>query len=167
MEGSSEIKSNLDTPNEIETMDDEKMPPSIQQHTTENETEIITITAPEIVQNVKDEEHLILDMITEPSDNEMTLQEMNSYGYYIVDKISKHTRKRKNWVFYCVWQGYPEEQATWEPVNHFVHPNGFINEIFTTYCEDKSKLKLCLKKAFTIANQNRKKSQKLHAKQKQ
>ena len=55
-------------------------------------------------------------------------------GSFIVNQILKH-KYRQGYRFLTAWQGYPLNEATWEPVNSFVRADGALNIEFQRYCE--------------------------------
>ena len=40
---------------------------------------------------------------------------------WIVEKILNHNKKGQQVLFLTVWKGFPEEEATWEPIGNFIH----------------------------------------------
>jgi hypothetical protein len=58
-------------------------------------------------------------------------------GFYEVEAIVKH-RYKQGWRFLTVWKGWSLEDATWEPVRSFVHPDGGVTEKFKVYCRDRN-----------------------------
>lgn len=41
---------------------------------------------------------------------------------YIVEEILNHKVDEKGDIWFLThWRGYPREEATWEPPNHFIH----------------------------------------------
>ena len=54
---------------------------------------------------------------------------------YVVDRILRHRTKKDGSVeFLTRWKGFPKEEATWEPPNHFIHR---YSSDFVEYCSDK------------------------------
>lgn len=72
-------------------------------------------------------------------------------GFFFVESIIKHKFKQ-NYQFLTKWSNYPIEDATWEPIQSFVQPDGFINEVFKIYCTN-NKLEKAYKQALHISNQ--------------
>ena len=66
----------------------------------------------------------------------MTLDERVEAGFFIVDRIVKH-QYRQGYRFLTAWEGYPINEATWEPVASFVQPDGRLNPVFERYCDEK------------------------------
>ena len=52
---------------------------------------------------------------------------------YRVKSIIEH-KWRNGFKFLVWWEGFPPDQATWEPPKHFVSPNGAVNLHFKNYC---------------------------------
>ena len=71
-------------------------------------------------------------------------------GYFLVDSILKHKYKQC-YTFLVRWQHYPIEDSTWEPIESFIQPNGFINEVFKAYCQ-QHKLERAFKQAIQQSN---------------
>ena len=54
---------------------------------------------------------------------------MEAEDEYIVDSIVGKKRGRGGRLFYKVlWKGYPEEEATWEPLAHLTHAMDLVDE---------------------------------------
>ena len=62
-----------------------------------------------------------------------TPAEHHKRGFFLVESILKHKFKQ-NYQFLTKWSNFPIEDATWEPIQSFIQPNGFINETFKEYC---------------------------------
>ena len=71
-------------------------------------------------------------------------------GLYEVESIETHKYKQ-GWRFLTVWKGYSLQDATWEPIRAFVHPDGCLTRAFVDYCESKG-LTVPLKNAKDLAS---------------
>ena len=71
--------------------------------------------------------------------------------FFFVETILKHKYKQ-NYQFLTKWYNYPIEDATWEPIQSFIQPNGFINEVLKTYCT-QHKLDKAYKSALQLSQQ--------------
>ena len=80
---------------------------------------------------------------------EMTVEEHAKEGFFMVEKIIKHKYKQ-GWRFLTMWENYGIDDATWEPISCFVHPDGRLNTIFKEYCEQHG-LQHAFKKAMDMA----------------
>ena len=58
-------------------------------------------------------------------------EEIGHEDEWQVEKILKHKATKKGFMFFTKWEGYPESEATWEPVNHFFHR---YSAPFVNYC---------------------------------
>ena len=54
---------------------------------------------------------------------------------WIVDRVLDHRIRRGRREFLTLWKGYDRSEATWEPVNHFIHR---YSSDFVKYCRDHS-----------------------------
>ena len=62
-----------------------------------------------------------------------------------------NTSTSKGWRVLTLWEGYRIDDATWEPIAAFVHPDVKLNAIFKDYCEQHG-LQYALKKTMGIAS---------------
>ena len=53
-------------------------------------------------------------------------------GYFLVEAILRH-KYNKGYLFLTKWQHFSVGEATWEPLKHFVQPDGTLNQIFREY----------------------------------
>ena len=85
--------------------------------------------------------------VQEPQAEIMSPAEQEALGFYNVARIVKH-KFQQGWKFLVVWEGFPVSAATWEPISAFALPNGSVNCVFKTYCEERG-LADILNKAFS------------------
>ena len=64
------------------------------------------------------------------------MQEHVDHGYYIVEDILKH-KFRSGYYFLTKWEGFPMSDCTWEPIKQFILPDGSINPLLHSYCQEK------------------------------
>ena len=83
-------------------------------------------------------------------DLEASEAEHHIRGYFIVEEVLKH-KYRQGYQFLTKWQNFSVSEATWEPTLNFVQPDGFINEIFATYCKAEG-LTTAWKQALNLSN---------------
>ena len=48
-------------------------------------------------------------------------EEVGREGEWQVERVLAHRRTRGKWEFLAKWEGFPEAEATWEPIGHFFH----------------------------------------------
>ena len=63
----------------------------------------------------------------------MEIESPNEDDEYEVFRILDH-KWRNGWKFLVWWKDFPADQATWEPPQNFVSPNGAVNVVFKDYC---------------------------------
>ena len=63
-------------------------------------------------------------------------EEPTPTNVYEVKTILDH-KWRNGWKFQVWWEGFPADQATWEPPKNFVLTNGAVNIQFRDYCLQK------------------------------
>ena len=51
-----------------------------------------------------------------------------------VEKILQHKTTAKGLMFLTKWEGFPVSEATWEPINHFIHRYAAP---WVAYCRDQ------------------------------
>ena len=67
-----------------------------------------------------------------------------------MEAILRH-KYNKGYLFLTKWQHFSVGEATWEPLKHFVHPDGTINQIFREYCQ-QNRLEKAFKQALNAAS---------------
>ena len=65
----------------------------------------------------------------------MTPEEQAEIGFYNGYKILKH-KFQQGWKFLVWWENFPASASTWEPTSAFLLPNGSVNSVFKTYCQE-------------------------------
>ena len=92
------------------------------------------------------------DDVNQPEED-TPVQSNEEEGMYEVESIESHKYKQ-GWRFLTVWKGYGLQDATWEPLRAFTHPDGCLTKAFVDYCESKG-LEAPLKNAQDIASRAR------------
>jgi transposase InsO family protein len=55
---------------------------------------------------------------------------------YIVDKILDHRKRKRKLQFLVKWHGYTSDEATWEPIEHFMDDGHVTNDALSQYMYD-------------------------------
>ena len=83
---------------------------------------------------------------------DMNAEEMAKEGFYLVKSVLRH-RYRQAWRFLTLWEGFGDEEATWEPFPAFALPEGHLNSVPVDYLSQNNPGEL-LRLAETLASKN-------------
>ena len=65
---------------------------------------------------------------------------------WYVEKILSHRKVRKHWLFLVKWEGYPDYECSWEPVEHLENAQKELNRYRKAVSLDDAELLLPKKK---------------------
>ena len=84
---------------------------------------------------------------------DMNGEEMAKQSLYLVKSVIRH-RYRQGWRFLTLWEGFGDEEATWEPFSAFGLPEGRLNSVLVDYLSENN-LGEVLRLAETLASQKK------------
>ena len=84
---------------------------------------------------------------------DMNAEEMAKEGFYVVTSVTRNCY-RQGWRCVTLWEGFGDEEATWEPFSALVLPEGRLNSVLVDYLSQNNLGEL-LRLAETLASEKK------------